>query len=97
MYNKISEMNKEFKRMQMLAGLITESKQTIELYTGVKLTGPSETKAQALELKKEIETAMKNAFKAAKGSGSESAAMDERDDTVYEFKDKLKKINWDIN
>jgi hypothetical protein len=72
-------------------------KTTIELYQGTKLVGPTNKKSEALKLKAEIESAMKSAFKAAKGAGSESSAMDERDDTVYEFKDKLKKINYKIS
>ena len=35
-------------------------------------------------------------FIAAKGAGSESAAMDERDDIIYEFKDKLLKLGFEI-
>lgn len=69
---------------------------TIELYTGAELIGPANKKAEVLKLKKEIESAMKSAFRAAKGMGSESQAMDERDDTLYEFEDELKKINYRI-
>jgi len=70
---------------------------TIELYQGTELNGPKETEAEAKKIAKEIEKEMRSVYKAAKGSGSESQAMDERDDVVYEFKDQLKKIKWEID
>lgn len=77
--------------------VLNENKEkTIELYQGTELVGPTENYSEAIKLKTKIESAMKSAFKAAKGAGSESAAMDERDDTVYEFKSELKKIGYKI-
>ena len=99
----------EIKKMQRLAGIITESEYreslvnensdtvTIELYQGTKLIGPKENEVAAKKLAKEIEQAMKSAFKAAKGSGSESDTMDERDDAVYKFEDELKKLGFKID
>lgn len=69
---------------------------SIELYQGTVLTGPKEKEAEAKKLANEIEKAMKSAFNSAKGAGSESAAMDERDDTVYEFEDELSKLGFKI-
>jgi hypothetical protein len=56
-----------------------------------------EKEAEAKKLVSKIEKAMKSAFNAAKGSGSESEAMDERDDTVYEFEDELSKLGFKID
>jgi hypothetical protein len=74
-----------------------EDNVTIELYQGTKLTGPKDNETEARKLAKEIEQAMKSAFSGAKGAGDESAAMDERDDTVYEFEDELSELGFKID
>lgn len=92
---KKSELKQIIK--EEIVKVLSENKEkTIELYQGTKLVGPAKNHSEAMKLKTKIESAMKNAFKAAKGAGSESAAMDERDDTVYEFKNELKKIGYKI-
>ena len=91
----------EFLRMQKLAGLIIENELNkdeviIELYQGTELKGPKEKEAEVKELVKKIEKDMRSTFNAAKKMGSESRAMDERDDTVYEYEDELKKLGFKI-
>jgi hypothetical protein len=68
----------------------------IELYQGSTLIGPQTNEASARELAKSIEIAMQAAFEESSSMGSESRAMDDRDDTVYEFEDDLKSIGFRI-
>jgi hypothetical protein len=68
----------------------------IELYQGSALIGPQSNEASARELAKSIEIAMQAAFEESSSMGSESRAMDDRDDTVYEFEDDLKSIGFRI-
>jgi hypothetical protein len=68
----------------------------IELYQGSVLIGPQSNEASARELAKSIEIAMQAAFEESSSMGSESRAMDDRDDTVYEFEDDLKSIGFRI-
>ena len=68
----------------------------IELYQGSVLIGPQANESLARELAKSIEIAMQAAFEESSSMGSESRAMDDRDDTVYEFEDNLKSIGFRI-
>jgi hypothetical protein len=68
----------------------------IELYQGSALIGPQANESLARELAKSIEIAMQAAFEESSSMGSESRAMDDRDDTVYEFEDNLKSIGFRI-
>ena len=68
----------------------------IDLYQGTTLIGPQANEATARELAKSIETAMQAAFKESSLMGSESRAMDDRDDTVHEFENDLQSIGFRI-
>ena len=68
----------------------------IELYQGTKLIGPDSNESQIKSLVKIIEKSMQEAFTESSSMGSESRAMDDRDDTVYEFKEEIEKLGFRI-
>jgi hypothetical protein len=68
----------------------------IELYQGTKLIGPDSNESQIKSLVKIIEKSMQDAFTESSLMGSESRAMDDRDDTVYEYYTELKKLGFRI-
>lgn len=66
------------------------------LSNGYTISGPEKNKKEAEELIKEINSEMKSAFEEFEDEG-ESIAMDERDDCVYEFEEKLSAIDFVID
>jgi hypothetical protein len=69
---------------------------TIELTNGYTITGPKTRESEALSLAEEINQEMKTTFDEYLNEG-ESIAMDMRDDTVYEYEDKLQRIGFQID
>jgi len=68
----------------------------IELYQGTKLIGPHSNESQIKSLAKIIEERMQETFTESSSMGSESRAMDDRDDLVYEFEEEIKKLGFRI-
>ena len=69
---------------------------TIELTNGYTITGPKTQESEALSLADEINQEMKTTFDEYQNEG-ESIAMDMRDDTIYEYEDKLQRIGFQID
>ena len=67
----------------------------IKLINGFELEG-NDNFDKVLILSKEINCLMGITYKGTLGNGSESNAMDERDDIFYEFEDKLEKLGWKL-
>jgi len=67
----------------------------IELINGYELEG-NDNFNTVLILTQEINHLMKIAYDGALGNGSESDAMDERDDVFDEFEDKLEELGWKL-
>ena len=71
-------------------------KVVLELSNGVRVNGPEENKKAAEELVKEMNTGMESAFAEFEDEG-ESTARNRRDDSIYEFEDKLAAIDFVID
>jgi hypothetical protein len=69
---------------------------TIELTNGYTITGPKTQESEALSLVDEINQEMETTFDEYFEEG-ESIAMDMRDDTIYEYEDKLQRIGFQID
>ena len=68
----------------------------IELYQGALLIGPASNESQIRGLAKVIEESMQETFKESSLMGSESRAMDDRDDIVYEYENEIKELGFRI-
>jgi hypothetical protein len=67
----------------------------IELINGFELEG-NDNFDNVLILSKKINYLMEITYKGVLGNGSESNAMDERDDVFYEFEGKLEELGWKL-
>lgn len=68
----------------------------IELYQGAVLIGPAKNETQIRELAKKIEEEMMETYDSSMSMGSESRAMDDRDDIVYDYEDEIKALGFEI-
>ena len=68
----------------------------IELYQGTKLIGPESNESEIKSLVEIIERSMKETYNESLSMGSESRAMDDRDDMVYEFENEIEKLGFKI-
>ena len=65
---------------------------TIELTNGYTITGPKSQESEALSLVEEINQGMETTFDEYLEEGE-----DMRDDTIYEYGDKLQRIGFQID